>query len=104
MLDEDVKQFSSTFHPCHTQQTHHLPLPPTILTLVNFSTRFTLIPCSLSISFTILSRPIVLCALAPSGALFRRKMRRLSETLYSRISCANGVEWLKLLLTMALHL
>ena len=30
MLDEDVKWFVSTFHPCQTQQTCHLYLPPTI--------------------------------------------------------------------------
>src|SRR5882724_9307402 len=104
MLDEDVKQFSSTFHPCQTQQTHHLPLPPTILTLLHFSTRFTSIPCLLSISFAILSRTIVPCPLGPSGGVFRSKMRRLLEPLFSRISCSNGVEWLKLLLTMAPHL
>src|SRR5882724_9181073 len=30
MLDEDVKWFVSTCHPCQTQQTHHVHLPPTI--------------------------------------------------------------------------
>jgi len=30
MLDEDIKWFVSTCHPCQTQQTHHLHLPPTI--------------------------------------------------------------------------
>jgi len=30
MLDEDVKWFSSTCHPCQTQQMHHLHLPLTI--------------------------------------------------------------------------
>src|SRR5882724_10269750 len=31
MLDEDVKWFILTCHPCQTQQTRHLHLPPTIL-------------------------------------------------------------------------
>jgi len=30
MLDDDVKWFISTCHPCQTCQTHHLHLPPTI--------------------------------------------------------------------------
>src|SRR5882724_5176998 len=30
MLDEDVKWFVSTCHPCQTWQTHHLHLPPTV--------------------------------------------------------------------------
>src|SRR5882724_9008587 len=30
MLDEDVKWFNSTCHPCQTQQMHHLHLPLTI--------------------------------------------------------------------------
>src|SRR5882724_2427348 len=104
MLDEDVKWFSSTYHPCQTQQMHHLHFPQLLLTFLHFPARFTLIPCSLSICFAILSRPIVPCPLGLSDAIFRRKMRSLSETLYSRISCADGVEWLKLLLTMAPHL
>jgi len=103
MLDEDVKWFGSTCHPFQIQQTHHLHLPPTVPDIPMLSARFTLIPCSLSISFAIFSRPIVPCPLGLSGTIFRRKMRRLLENLYSRISCADGVEWLKLLLTMAPH-
>src|SRR5882724_1390022 len=30
MLDEDVKWFISTCHPCQTRQTRHLHFPPTI--------------------------------------------------------------------------
>src|SRR5882724_12517904 len=30
MLDEDVKWFISTCHPCQTRQLHHLHLPPVV--------------------------------------------------------------------------
>src|SRR5882724_1409389 len=103
MLDEDVKWFISTCHPCETWQTHHLHLP---LMIPDIPTLFHKFQCSCqpSMSFAISFRPIVLCLLGLSGTLFRKKMRRLLETLYLRIFSANGVEWLKLLLTTALHL
>src|SRR5882724_6691326 len=79
-LDKDVKWFISTSHPCQTQQTHHLHLPPTIHNIptlfqkVHINTMFMLtVPC-----------------LGPSDMVFGRKMKILLETLYSIISSAKG--------------
>jgi len=105
MLDDDVKWFISTCHPCQTCQTHHLHLPPTVPTFPHLfhksiSTRCS---CQPSTSFAISFRPAVPFILARVAPLRKENKKTLGD-LYSRISFANGVEWLRLLLIMDLRL
>jgi len=106
MLDDDVKWFVSTCHPCQTHKTHHLHLPPTIPDIPMLFCKVhknTMLMLTIN-KFAILSRPAALYHLGLSGALFGKKMRRPLGILYSKISSADREEWLRLLLTMALHL
>src|SRR5882724_5642089 len=93
MLDEDVKWFISTCHPCQTRQTCHLHLP---LTIPDIPMLFRKVHIDTMLMPTVnkfwyLSRHIVCFHHGPNGTHFRRKMRKPSVTSYLRISSASGV-------------
>jgi len=92
MLDDDVKQFSSTFHPCQNSADTSSSPTPDYTNIATLFHKFTLIPCSLSIIFTILSRPIVFVLLAQVVPSSEGKKKTSGD--YIRGYLCNGVEWL----------
>src|SRR5882724_9618358 len=99
MLDDDVKWFVSTCHPCQTQQTRHLHLPPTILDIptlfrkVHIDTM--LMPMVNKFRYLVQAR----CMLS-SWAKWCPLRKENEKTLGDLISSAGGVGWQKLSLTM----
>src|SRR5882724_2529601 len=97
MLDEYVKWFVSTCHPCQTQKTHHLHLPPTIPNIPTLLCKVhidTMLMPTVNKFWYLIQACCVLSSWA-KGHPFGRKMRRHMATLYLRISSASGVVWQK---------
>jgi len=73
MLDDDVKWFISTCHPCQTCQTHHLHLPPTVPNIptlfhkVHINTMLMPTINKFSLSHSGLLCPVILARVAPSS-------------------------------------
>jgi len=103
MLGEDVKWFVSTCHPFQTQQTHHLQLPltipdiPTLISKVHIDTM--LIPTVNKFQYLVQA-----CCALSSWPKWCPLGKENAKTLGDLISTVDGVEWLKLLLTMAKNL
>src|SRR5882724_1066982 len=106
MLDDDVKWFISTCHPCQTRQTRHLHLPPTIPDIptvfrkVHIDTM--LMPTVNKFCYLVQAR-CTLSSWPEWRPLWKENEKTLGDFIF-RISFADGVEWLKLLLIMAPHL
>src|SRR5882672_8097340 len=102
ILEEDVKWFVSTCHPCQNRQTCHLHLPPTIPDIptlfwkVHIDTM--LMPTVIKFRYLVQAR----CAMSswPEWHPLRKENEKTLGDLYSRTSFVDGVESLKLLPTM----
>jgi|SRR5882724_425995 len=106
MLDDDVKWFVSTCHPCQTRQTGHLHLPPTI---PNIPMLFWKVHIDTMLMLTVNKFHYLVqahCTLSswPEWCPLQKENEKTLGDFYSRISFADGVEWLRLLLIMAPHL